>query len=158
MTQQEKFNQTVGILVRAYLNDELEHKVCSACAVGNIIAFHMGTKPGKLSVPVECVVAGDKYVILRYDNNHFENGEYAMSWYTKMEGCASPDGARQIKSTGYSVGEIYAIEKSFESAPMGKSTDEWMFNGLMAVVDVLAKIHGINLEQSESAKLLFVKP
>jgi len=30
------FNDTVDILVKAYLNDTLEHGVCSACAVGNI--------------------------------------------------------------------------------------------------------------------------
>jgi hypothetical protein len=32
-----------------------------------------------------------------------------------------------------------------------------MFNGLMAVVDVLADIHSVDLEKKEAAKALFVK-
>ncbi len=40
---------------------------------------------------------------------------------------------------------------------VGNLINDWMFNGLMAVVDVLADIHGINLEAKEEAKKLFIK-
>ena len=41
-TELERFHETVGILVKAYLNDTLEHTNCHACAVGNMIASKMG--------------------------------------------------------------------------------------------------------------------
>jgi hypothetical protein len=101
------FDNTVSILLKAYLNDELEHDNCAACAVGkwiNLLARIRRTK------------------------------------------------------TGYSVHEIHQIEYAFENAPyQGDDTEEWMFNGLMAVVDVLAEIHGIDLTAKEEAKKLFVR-
>lgn len=68
----------------------------------------------------------------------------------------------QVDRTGYSVNELAKIEYAFETAPRNCDyedhlNDEWMFNGLMAVVDVLADIHGIDLAEKESAKALFVK-
>jgi len=58
--------------------------------------------------------------------------------------------------------DLAKIEFAFESAPhtcdeSDETNAEWMFNGLMAVVDVLAEIHNVNLEVKESAKAMFVK-
>jgi hypothetical protein len=66
-----------------------------------------------------------------------------------------------IESTGYSFDEIWAIEKAFESARRYhyfETKDEEMFQGLMNVLDVLAEIHGVNVETVSEAKLQFVKP
>lgn len=62
-----------------------------------------------------------------------------------------------IDQTGYSEVELAKIEFAFESADEGSTEDENMFNGLMAVVDVLAEIHGVDLTSKEQAKKLFVK-
>jgi hypothetical protein len=71
------FSNTIDILVKAYLNDTLQHESCSACAVGNLVSHSMA--------------------------NH---------------------------------------------GPMG----------LMAVVEILADIHGVSLEQKQEAISLFKKP
>lgn len=156
------FDSTVKILVDAYMRDELAHSFCSACAVGNLVAHALGTKPGKSKQPAQA----------EFDCWQFDNGVYA-DWYELMDTGkilsekTKENGLRQIQATGYTFLEIYRIENAFEKAPgkpdepgvwLGKQTDPvWMFNGLMAVVDVLAEIHGIDLKQREEAKLLFQK-
>lgn len=153
------FDQTIAILVKAYLNDELCHKICAACAVGNLVAHALGTKPKK---------APDTYCV-EFENNEFEDGTPAFHWYDSLNGMISIEGEEQIKATGYTIEQIRAIESAFENAPgdpdptsglyRGRCVDPvWMFNGLMAVVEVLAEIHGVDLKTKESAKLQFVKP
>lgn len=154
MNKRPTFNETVDVLVRAYLNDELAHSFCSACAVGNIVAHAIGTKPKR----------GTDFEF----DNVFENGEYAAAWYDTLNYMGWEIGLRQIEATGYTKNELRLIERAFESADgkpemdgmwRGKKTDPvWMFNGLMAVVDVLAEIHGVDLSVKESARSLFVKP
>lgn len=152
MTNQEKFNDTISILVKAYLNDTLEHCNCHACAVGNIIASKMGIS--------------------------ITEGRYGMVWPTGndpvwfdaiwidevLSSKITPKIKEQYESTGYTGSELARIEYAFEHCEAGDSDDgydsldpEYMFNGLMAVLDVLAEIHGISLQQKESAKLMFVK-
>lgn len=161
------FNYTVNVLVKAYLNDELEHSVCSACAVGNIVANAIGTKPRRLAKPEQRTIGRHGFIQhIRFDNYLFENDE-PVEWPEVFMTCGDEQvwGNRiipqstlnKIKATGYSIQELAKIEYAFETAPCGVSEDEWMFNGLMAVVDVLAEIHGVDLEVKESAKLLFVK-
>jgi hypothetical protein len=56
--------------------------------------------------------------------------------------------------------ELAEIEKAFEKVyytSPNETSEELMFNGLMAVVDVLASIHNINLTEVSQAKALFVK-
>jgi hypothetical protein len=62
----------------------------------------------------------------------------------------------EIDSTGYSVKDLAKIEFAFETAQKGNTEDDWMFNGLMAVIDVLAEIHNIDLITVKEAKELFV--
>lgn len=150
------FEKTVDILVKAYLNGTLEHGKCSACAVGNLVAAAKGTSP----------------IPLVYGGFHFDtfaNGDNA-NWHHVFMTVADGQEVHssryrgpikeQIDSTGYPWQDLARIEYAFETAPGQCSdglNDEWMFNGLMAVVDVLADIHGIDLQTKESAKLLFQK-
>ena len=60
---------------------------------------------------------------------------------------------RAIAESGYSVDELARIEFAFESVPLG---EDRMFKGLMAVVDVLSDIHGVDLSVKEESKMLFV--
>lgn len=153
------FDHTVNVLVQAYLKDELAHSLCCACAVGNIVAASLGVKPKKCSDGAT-----------EFENNFFDDGRRA-AWYdyihSQYTSYYHEEGRLQIEATGYTSWEIARIEQAFENAPgrpaedglwRGKLTEpEWMFNGLMAVVDVLAEIHGIDLKQREEAKLLFQK-
>lgn len=155
------FENTVDILVKAYLNGTLEHSNCYACAVGNIVAYATGKKFIR------------SYAFMREwkwkDCDYPAAGNDTGGWGQVITTCCL-DGVPQvnlnnfygeakiqIESTGYSPTELSKIEFAFERADEGYSEEEWMFNGLMAVVEVLAEIHQINIDQKESAKLLFVK-
>jgi hypothetical protein len=141
------FEGTVSILVKAYLNETLEVGNYCACAVGNLIASATGAELKK---------DPDKPYGGRFSwgRSKFYGGE----WYF-----ASPNEnelqEEQLQSIGYSRVEINAIEKAFERAAHRVSGHESHkeFAGLMAVVDVLSDIHGIDLETKKSAKLQFVK-
>jgi hypothetical protein len=82
--------------------------------------------------------------------NVFRDGEVQYSNYNGKS-------KELIDSTGYTVYELARIEEAFEDVDSNCTNDEWMFNGLMAVIEVLAEIHGIDLKQKEEAKALFVK-
>lgn len=155
-SHQSKFDETVSILVKAYLNNQLEHRICTACAVGNIVAHHLGTKPKVLTT-------GNHRTV--HDNYYFDDGTF-MTWWNGCLGEHKPSDQQQL--TGYTVEELNRIELAFEFAEgvpdfsTGMSQDKtmneaWMFNGLMAVVEELAKIHCISLEEEEQAKKRFVK-
>lgn len=142
------FEHSIDVLVRAYLNDTLQHNNCTACAVGNMIA-------DALKFEFKKTWAG-----LTWENKYPE-------WIDVF--CTTSNGQRktpeayeysakyQIDSTGYPWQDLAKIEYAFETAPKGNNDDDWMFNGLMAVVDVLADIHGIDLKQKEQAKEMFKK-
>lgn len=142
------FENTVDILVKAYINGTLEHANCCACVVGNIIrANGVDLTPN--------MGGGEKYLEtswLRYLDAEIRRERFFTLDYDK--GIA----LKQISVTGYTANNLSKIEKAFESANIwGLSEDEAMFKGLMSVVDVLAEIHGVSLEQSKEAKLMFVK-
>lgn len=141
------FEKTVDILVKAYLNDTLSHAACTRCAVGNIVEASIGNFSA--SMP-------------------FDNGEGGWGWSnvfcteesTKKQRIFPEnyiDEAKlQIDSTGYTWQELAKVENAFELVN-GKTRDQRMFAGLMAVVDVLAEIHNVDLTVREEAKSLFVK-
>jgi hypothetical protein len=137
------FNYTVNVLVKAYLNNTLRHEECKACAVGNIAGSDLW-----------------KYLFVTADPGVQTR---LPTWYRPtIDGFKTMQDARLagmkiIKKTGYTWKELAMVELAFESAPKGNSKDDHMFNGLMAVVDVLAEIHNINLEEIKEAKALFVK-
>lgn len=133
MKNEKLFHETIDILVKAYLNETLIHSDCSACAVGNLVAYkHYGY-----------------YGIIK-DNDLWMN-----NWSVILCGHESERGLAEINSTGYTVNQIILIEKAFESVVWG-SGDRDGYKGLMAVVEVLCKIHECE-EVKEYTKALFVK-
>jgi hypothetical protein len=68
------------------------------------------------------------------------------------------DAKEQIDATGYTWQELARIEYAFERAPMSHSREDHVFNGLMAVVDVLCQIHEMDETNKTAAKQLFAKP
>jgi hypothetical protein len=141
MIQEELYNKTVDILVAAYFNDTLVHDDCSACAVGNIIAHHMGCDIVKSEHYHDLFEwhRNGQYIRAVWGNVFITNSTYKYqekdpSWYTGSQ-------KEQIDATGYTWQELAKVEFAFETAPKGHSGADWMFNGLMAVVDTLDEIH-----------------
>ena len=126
MKKEELYNKTVDILVQAYLNDTLQHLNCYACAVGNMIAANLGIKMIKEDTMIKWEDYGDKKQV---------------NWFAGLRGlsyASHEEFKKEIESTGYSIVEIDKIEKAFEGVP---EEGDKMFNGLMAVIDVLDEIH-----------------
>jgi hypothetical protein len=125
----EKFNHSVGVLVKAFFTNNLERMSCKKCAVGNLIEAAGGFKL---------------------------HPSLGIHWPAAIRGCHDlfdKDLAQaEISTTGYTGQQLREIENVF----MERGRED-NFIGLMAVVDVLADIHGIDLEVKESAKLQFVK-
>lgn len=160
----ELFHKTVGILVSSFLNDTLRHNDCCACAVGNIIAANINAKvisPPDYSTNEEDFFSiegcewrrnGQEIIPVWDDLFVTSNGQQIVDqkmyrgWVKK-----------QIDVTGYKWQDLAKIEHAFECANFGESKADWMFNGLMAVVDVLCEIHGMNEEEKKESKALFVK-
>lgn len=152
------FNHTVNVLVKAYLDNTLRHGNCSACAVGNIVG---GPEWSALFITMDekCqLVAGEDEICAEW---RFRKGIYKLSQLPESTVAKAKEiltAAREmVKLSGYSIQELMRIEFAFETSDKGNNDDEWMFNGLMAVVDQLAIIHNVDLTQKESAKKLFVK-
>jgi hypothetical protein len=143
------FHRTVGIAVQAFLNDTLEHHNCHACMVGNMIAAANNFKF------VRCVDETHRRFAWDVADGRYSKGG---QWYLYLKcGVRDTAGLKQIESTGYSNNELNRIERAFESAAPGESDDEFMFNGLMSVVEALARIHKQDLSVVQEAKKLFVK-
>lgn len=150
------FDNTVGILVKAYLEGTLLKGHCYACAVGNICAAALGKQ-------VVGVVRSENSDAI--DANWSGSGHYAMWRYVFMTRFGKQDcnedayeslAKQEIDATGYTWQQLARIEYAFETA--GKGFNEAAeFAGLMAVVDVLADIHGVDLTTTTAAKALFVK-
>lgn len=164
----ERFDKSVDILVKAYLNDTLVHGNCYACAVGNLVAAGLGV--GFVEKPMA-------QKRLRWDNGALYPGSHGWGLAFCTDEDTDDDGklvstqdlcerwlqseavSTQIEATGYDWLELARVEYAFESAE-GKSAynkDVWMFNGLMAVITVLASIDNISLEHTEEARKMFVK-
>lgn len=136
------FENSLSVLVLAYINDTLTHLNCTACAVGNLIAAAHG-----------CKMVADEKMGRGYFQWIDENGQRKfVHWLRSVTTIfRDEDQEQDILWTGYSVEELRQIESAFEKSNKGNTLDEWMFNGLIAVVDVLAEIHGVDLTVKENA-------
>lgn len=159
MKNETLYNKTVDILVQAYFNDTLEHGVCHACAVGNIINAHRPFSEEEIMMLNASNMLGDRQgwssVFLTckclYKPNWGEKRQLII--ISNYNGLAK----EQIDSTGYSVVELAMIEHAFETAPEGNNREDYMFNGLMAVIDALDVIHeNKDTEVTSSAKSQFI--
>jgi hypothetical protein len=144
------FNQTVNVLVQAYLNDTLEHCNGCACAIGNLVAHANNYTFIPAPPEYSCSIV-------------WNEAEYPSrsGWLDARFPNPTEIALEQISSIGYTIKEVFTIERAFELPYISPShyrehKDEVMFEGLMNVVDVLAEIHEVSLEHKEEAKLLFV--
>ncbi len=147
MKRPELYKKTCDILYDAYFNDTLEHLNCRACAVSNIVAGYNNQRILPTLGHGYKVKYIDEYTLLG-------TGIEIHNWYYERYTIAE-------KNTGYSLEELLLIEKGFEFSKNGDSPDEWMFNGLTAVIEVLNKIHEVEednqtqrFEQHYKSKIL----
>jgi hypothetical protein len=118
------FQQTVNVVVQAYLNDELMHGECEMCAVGNIVHAAGFPRYNRSKMLMDScgmwknVFCTNPDTLKQAFGNVYENGNYFIA------------GMRMIEATGYTTQELARVEFAFESADTGYSKDEWMFNGL----------------------------
>lgn len=133
------FENSVSVLVRAYLNNELQHGDCGACAVGNLVLA--AGVPKSASVIEGKVNASWKWAFFTCDGVQSRGDNDKLLGYALWV----------IKKTGYLVDDLARVEFAFETAEKGNNKDDYMFNGLLAVVDVLAEIHGVDLTVKENA-------
>lgn len=149
----DKFNETISILVKAFLDNTLIHGSCHMCAVGNIVAAK-----NKIQYVYDGLAFGGwrwKGKNPSWDNVFCCDGDRDSPDFQRIsQENYCYEAQEEIDSTGYSIEQLASIELAFELTPFG---DDRMFRGLMNVVDQLAIIHGIDLQQKESAKLMFVK-
>lgn len=137
------FENTMDILVKAYLNDTLEHDDCTACAVGNIIKAQ-GWPVSDSSLTKYDGLNNSSWKLLFYTtakkqivNRNFHKEDLIL---------AKQNALKVIKSTGYTVDQLARVEFAFETADKGQNNDDWMFNGLIAVLEIVAQIHGVDFD------------
>lgn len=136
------FENSVNVLIKAYFQGHLNAMECSCCAVGNLIANANGYEFDQYGGWVGRYPVWQKAIRFRRVITEYFAG----------------DVKKEIESTGYTAHDINKIEAAFmDNASTYCHPERDNFNGLMAVVDVLADIHGISLEAKETAKQLFVK-
>jgi hypothetical protein len=155
------FEKSIDILVKAYLNNTLKHGDCSACAVGNLL----GCSDWKhLFLTVDSgedfrqLIAGDGQFIASSIIHGFRVLPLDMTVIEVIEVIQHrlDKASKAIEASGYTVEQLARIENTFELAK-GNDEEERMLNGLMAVVDVLAEIHGMDFQKKQEAKEMFVK-
>ena len=144
MKNQELFDRTIGILVKAYQNDTLFHGTGCACAIGNLIAHGMGYK-----------FTGNIFEINSIDWDSDADYDWlTVHKFGKMLNYPTQAGIKQLESTGYTIKQTCCIEDAFESVDK-KDYDGYL--GLISIVDALMEIHEATSEEANSAKQLFVK-
>lgn len=151
MINEPLYKKTVDILYQAYFNDTLEHGNCYACAVGNIVAGNCGYEfkqaRNYCDQPLG-VHTGCGNLFWNKDNYFNDNATYYALNFGSDDNEPTLAADDQIKSSGYSLFQLHLIEKAFESVTavnegLPKYTDEEMFNGLVAVLEVLKEIHQV---------------
>ena len=145
------FENSVDVLVKAYMNDTLVHGNCYACAVGNLVAASCGFK----YINKNNSLVNVQWEGVRYPGRG-SDGWGSVFTTSGMKQRLNPEyytgsPKKQIDSTGYSLCELMKIEFAFETARSRSTIDDSMFNGLLAVVDVLAEIHGVDLSVKQAA-------
>ncbi len=171
MKNKQLFDKTVGILVKSYMNDTLQHGTCTACAVGNIICHNMynGDHRKWWQTFFANVLNGDGSWSHVFSTAPDDTGKLSQ----RFDASRCVDAAlEQVKSTGYTVEELAQIEYAFEIVTQDKDPkielnvsdcpkdikDHYMFKGLVSVYETLCDIHEVTAEDEVlEVELVFCK-
>lgn len=138
MTREKLYNETIDILREAFFKGMLKHGIGCDCAVGNLVQAK-GFTAWKWGLIVIC------YSQDRLDRRRRSEAE------------------REVRATGYTIGELKKIEAAFERGETGvrnnskDSKDFDGFKGLINVVDVLSEIHSVEEKKTKKVKTQFMK-
>lgn len=144
-----RFNNAINALVQAFFNDTLAKDSCAACAVGNMVAYGFGKKLNPCNLN-ETVRSKDGV-----DNRAWIKAFYTANGQQKFFREAFVDSGvlTCARATGYSVRELAKVEYAFETNTRIVAIDYGLhtkseimqdqYNGLMAVVEVLCELEGI---------------
>lgn len=155
MKNKELFDRTIAILVKAYQQDTLMHTNCYACAVGNIVAGNMNIgyeKCNNVQYRITWDTEGGGYMPQNTWLKLFNSGPHNQP--TELQRKLATE---QINSTGYTIEQLKKIEEVFENECQDDDDDFDGYKGLMAVVDILMKIHKAAAKEITEAKSLFIK-
>jgi len=134
MKNKEQFDNSIKVLVKAYLEGTLTHTLACSCAVGNLISDSM-----------HCEASNWFDIVFKI--NHKQDPLLLRNYSL---------GIKEINSTDYSIEEIILIEKAFESV-VAVYDDLDGYKGLCAVFDVLIDIHKGSDKQLKLAKEELIK-
>jgi len=160
ITKENRFNEAIKALVKGYFDGTLIKTDCRACAVGNIVANALGVN----------IVDGDFIGASGETLKSWEKKAVDItpkfSWPAITPECSWPaavwpvrglvlrdpekEGIEQVELTGYDEFQMADVERAF-------MLQEDMYEGLMAVVDVLCEIEGKSQEEVKEYKEMFVK-
>lgn len=131
MNRPERFRKSVDVLATAYLRDDLRAGRCGACAVGNLIAAENDSLGESWDNPG----MGWHKDLMRFrgtDRRHiYDSDHFGLSDWLEE----------------YTAEELHRIEATFEKrTPLVHREDFDYFDALMAVVDTLFEIHGVEDE------------
>lgn len=132
MDYPKRFTDAIDSLVEAFFDGTLAAGDCNACAVGNMCG---GVKWSKAFQTCRGI-----------QQQPFKRDDFATSSPIERRAVS------QIKSTGYSVRQLARVEKAFEQAGFEKgdtrrNSIEDQHRRLMAVLDVLMDIEGIDEDE-----------
>lgn len=170
MNRPELYTHSVDTLYQAYFNDTLEHGNCEACAVGNILkeaSKKTGVPNFRWNNLFVTVVETDEDGIVNHRQQVAGKGEVIASHpffgirpirAVRKDHVRSLENAHKlVAASGYTTEELARIEYAFETAPKGESKEDYMFNGLAAVLGVLKDIHQVEEGVAEEKKASFRK-
>lgn len=139
MRNKEQFQKSISILINAYMNDTIDFDTTQGCYVGNLVA-------GWLNIAVKRV--GSLITWKNSNSAWFDVCHFGVVDYDNYIG----ESKRQIDATGYTPEQLCKIESAGMNARYSRNHDEYIFNGLMAVVDMLCDIHEVAEPQRKLLK------
>lgn len=160
MNRTELYANSIDTLKEAYFKHELKHNDCKKCAVGNLLK-----EPAK-QMRISAGIWSLKFVTSSKKRKQYVAGlgEFVGSIMFSTTVLRVPEpflpglpvgesmarlklvhdvvnAEMLISKSGYTQEELAQIEFAFETAERGETEEDYMFNGLMAVIDVLDQIH-----------------
>jgi hypothetical protein len=147
------FEHSVAVLTKAYLTNTLQSDNCHSCAVGNLVANALRIDLVYAPVTLKLKWASGRpqwgYLVWQI------NGPAALYEDPK----AQAEATTQIAASGYTAHELSRIEVAFEYAGHSRTSWQWpgetIIAGLLAVVGVLAQIHGVDPASEQAARERF---
>lgn len=164
MKNEELYHKTVKVLKEAFNNGNLVHGNMCSCAIGTMVKNSCPDLPKVGHNIFGATYMPSWYINLlqrRKDNDTLRNkskdSKQLHSLVKKFGEKVRNESERQLTATGYTIEELDMIENAFETT-RDPDNEENSYNGAMAVLDTLEKIHETNIMITDCSKVQFKKP